>query len=88
MKFECDLCGLCCRNIRLSYFYKPELDRGDGICKNLLEDNRCKIYNDRPIVCNVDAYYEKYLSKMMSRQQFYAMNYKMCAELKEIDRQK
>lgn len=31
----------------------PELDRGDGICKNLAEDNTCRIYDDRPDYCRV-----------------------------------
>lgn len=84
--FDCDRCGACCRNIRRANF-AHELDRGDGICKNLDEtSNLCKIYANRPIFCNVDAYYEKFLSKSMSRQDFYALNKKICAELKKIDR--
>ena len=83
MKFNCDMCGLCCKNIRYSGF-SAELDRGDGICKHL-KDNLCEIYAERPIFCNVEAYYDKNLSKIMTREEFYAMNYKICAELKKID---
>ena len=79
--FDCDRCGACCRNIRHANFVH-ELDRGDGVCKNLTPENLCAIYEKRPIFCNVDAYYEKFLSHKMSRQDFYELNMKICAELK------
>lgn len=83
--FDCDKCGACCRNIRRANFVH-ELDRGDGICKNFDEaTNLCTIYADRPIFCNVDAWYEKFLAKTMSRRDFYELNKKFCAELKQID---
>lgn len=83
-KFPCEACGACCRNIRRANFVH-ELDRGDGICKNLDETtNLCKIYANRPIFCNVDAYYEKFLSKSMRRQDFYALNRQICDALKKI----
>ena len=84
-KFFCDQCGACCKNIRRANF-AHELDRGDGICKHLdTSTNLCTIYNERPIFCNVDAYYEKFLSQTMSRQDFYALNKKVCDDLKKFD---
>ena len=83
MKFNCDMCGLCCKNIKYSSL-SAELDRGDGICK-YLRDNLCEIYAERPIFCNVEAYYDRYLSKIMEREDFYKINYEICAELKKID---
>ena len=85
MKFNCDKCGLCCKNIRYSSL-STELDRGDGICK-YLRDNLCGIYAERPIFCNVEAYYDKYLSKKMRREDFYEINYRICAELKKLTAQ-
>ena len=86
MKFECDKCGLCCKNIRYSDF-STELDRGDGVCK-YLQGNLCGIYDERPIFCNVEAYYEKYLSKNVDREEFYRKNRAVCDMLKKIDREK
>ena len=81
-KFNCVCCGLCCQNVRKS-FLQVDFDRGDGVCKNFdLETKLCKIYKSRPIVCNIDAYYEKFLSKLMSREKFHEINYKVCEELK------
>lgn len=82
MKFECDCCGECCRNIRLSGIAN-ELDRGDGVCK-YLKDNLCSIYTERPIICNVDRYYDKYLIGKISREEFHKLNKKACEKLKKI----
>ncbi len=85
--FDCDRCGLCCRNIRLANF-NHELDRGDGVCKNFDETtNLCRIYAERPIFCNVDAYYEKFLSQTMSREDFYKLNHDACERLKKLTAQ-
>lgn len=84
MNFDCDMCGACCKNIRLSAFYSEELDRGDGVCKHLKADNLCAIYKERPLFCNVDAYYEKYLSDKMSREDYYKKNYEACKRLKNF----
>ena len=80
--FNCDCCGLCCQNVDKS-FLQVDFDGGDGVCKNFdAETKLCKIYKNRPIVCNVDAYYEKFLSKLMSREKFHEINYKVCEKLK------
>lgn len=80
--FDCDRCGACCRNISRADF-PHDLDRGDGICKNFDETtNLCTIYAERPIFCNVDAYYEKFLSQTMSRAEFHELNHAACRRLK------
>lgn len=85
-KFSCDCCGACCKNIRYSYFYSEDLDRGDGVCKYLTTDNLCAIYADRPIFCNIDAYYDRYLSDKMSREEFHELNRAACERLKNPDK--
>lgn len=35
-------------------FKAPELDRGDGACIHLTDDNQCSIYDDRPDFCRLD----------------------------------
>ena len=87
MSFECDCCGACCKNIRLSEFYSEELDRGDGVCIHLTADNLCEIYSERPLFCNIDAYWEKFLTEEMTREDFYEMNYRACAKLKKLTAQ-
>ena len=78
--FECDKCGNCCRNLKMSKLYN-DLDRGDGICKYLV-GNLCSIYENRPLKCNIEKSYDEFFSKTMSREEFYEENYKICEKLK------
>lgn len=80
--FPCDKCGECCRNVykvqQLKHLALP-----NGICKHLDQDtNLCKIYQQRPLHCNIDAYYDIFVKGTMSIEDFYAMNLKCCKELK------
>lgn len=81
MKFNCDKCGLCCKNLKKNPIYSA-LDRGDGVCK-YLEGNLCSIYENRPILCNIDKSYELYFKEEISREMFYNINYEACRELKK-----
>ncbi|MBR4903668.1 MAG: hypothetical protein IKZ53_03280 [Selenomonadaceae bacterium] len=49
----------------------------------MTEENLCEIYSERPIFCNVEAYYDKNLSETMSREEFYKMNKSVCERLKK-----
>ena len=81
--FECSKCGECCRNVGKSERYR-HLDRGDGVCKKIDDKtNLCRIYGERPIICNVDAFYETYLVKEISKEKYYELNYAACKKLKE-----
>ena len=57
MNFPCSVCGACCRHISNI----PELrsfDLGNGVCKELdPKSNKCKIYDNRPLVCRIDEMY-------------------------------
>ena len=80
--FECDKCGLCCINLSKSSIY-ADLDRGDGICINYDEKTHlCKIYQERPLKCNIDVMYEKYFKETMNKEEYYNMNHKSCDLLK------
>ncbi len=48
--WECNKCGACCC---LAGFIIKELDRGDGVCRMLSENNMCSIYETRPEICRV-----------------------------------
>lgn len=79
--FQCNQCGLCCKNLNLSPVY-AELDRGDGACK-YLRDNLCSIYNDRPLLCRIDESYEAFFKDSFSKEEYYKLNYEMCDKLKK-----
>jgi len=80
--FECDKCGLCCRCVGDSLLGK-ELALPNGICKHFNQiTNLCTIYKDRPIICNVDAYYDFYIEGVMTREMFYKLNKDVCTKIK------
>ncbi|MGN1249264.1 MAG: YkgJ family cysteine cluster protein [Candidatus Spyradocola sp.] len=79
--FQCDKCGMCCRNLDKNELYK-ELDRGDGVCR-YLTGNLCSIYEQRPLLCRVDESYEKLFRGRMSLEEYYELNYSACRVLKK-----
>lgn len=80
--FKCDMCGLCCRSVSKSDVYK-HLDRGDGTCKYYEDQtHKCSIYATRPIICNVEGFYEKFLMGKINKEKFFELNYVACSKLK------
>ena len=78
--FKCDKCSLCCRSLADNPVYK-HLDRGYGTCRYLV-DNLCSIYEKRPLLCRVDEAYEVLFNDYMTKETYYAENYRMCKILK------
>lgn len=81
--FQCEHCGCCCRNLDKSDVYAP-LDRGDGVCK-YLRGNDCSIYENRPLLCRVDESYEHFFSRIMTREEYYAVNKQACERLRKLE---
>lgn len=82
MIFECDKCGICCRHIDQIPQLK-QFDLGNGQCIHLSVDNLCDIYLHRTEICNVDKMYELHFKDKMSRQEYLALNYEGCRDLKK-----
>ncbi len=84
--YSCEQCGACCRHINLI----PEMssyNRGDNICKYLQDDNKCKIYKNRPNICNSQYLYNTFFSDM-SVIDFHNLLKLLCHKVKEIDDEK
>lgn len=77
--FDCKACGTCCRNLDKNEIYK-DLDRGDGSCI-YLKNNRCTIYENRPLLCRIDESYEEIFYKIMTRDEYYKLNKEACKRL-------
>lgn len=80
-KFKCDRCGLCCRKLKGSPL--AMLDRGDGVCRYLNDNNLCSIYENRPLVCNVDKLYDNQYSGRITREAYHLLQEQACKKLKE-----
>ena len=51
-KWKCIQCGACCRaKVAIQLLLPGFWDESKQSCKNLTEDNRCAIYENRPEVC-------------------------------------
>ncbi|MGL5098495.1 MAG: YkgJ family cysteine cluster protein [Fusobacteriaceae bacterium] len=86
--FDCDKCGICCKNLNKNEIYAT-LNRGDGICKNLDEHkNLCKIYNERPLLCNVVEAYKKLFSGSLSYEKYEKLNKESCKILRDQNNEK
>ena len=92
-EFECTSCGLCCKKIGLilksppakSYLAKAQAEfpyqaRADGSCEKLDEDNRCTVYDNRPLLCDVGRLAEQ-PDMPIGRKKWFDMNYKGCEQL-------
>ena len=80
--FQCNKCGICCRNLNLSPIY-ADLDDGTGVCR-YLKDNLCTIYPDQPVLCLVDECYVLNFKSLMLKDNYYKLNYVVCNQLKQI----
>lgn len=81
MAINCNNCkAYCCRLIGK---VMPELDRGDLTCIYLTNDNKCSIYDNRPLICNTDKLYNKYFRKTYSKDKWTELNKKACEDLHE-----
>jgi len=93
MAFNCTECGECCRKLgsilEQSYTHIPWMRpmvkafpykvKEDGSCE-MLVDNRCSVYEDRPLMCNIDRM-AKEARMPMSKIEWYSMNYQGCNQL-------
>ncbi|ELC8424877.1 YkgJ family cysteine cluster protein [Clostridium perfringens] len=83
--FKCKKCGACCRHINMNKLYK-ELDKGDGCCKYLnLKNNKCIIYDKRPLLCRVDESYREIFYKNLTLEEYYRLNYEACKRLNLLE---
>lgn len=62
--------------------YFPYYWDENGVCENLTEDNKCKVYENRPLICNVDKFAEY---NKLEKTEFYKVNIRACNYMMDID---
>ena len=81
-KFQCSKCGACCCNLDKSIHF-AELHNGDGVCKHLDGNtNLCTIYEQRPLLCNIDEAYDVHFKNYMTRDEYNMKNHDACEDLR------
>ena len=79
--FKCDMCGLCCKNIS-GIIELKENDDGTGRCIYLNQNNLCRIFDNRPEVCNTEKMYNNIYRYFMSKAEYDTLNILGCVRLK------
>lgn len=71
-------------NVDKSPIY-AELDRGDGTCRYFDDDSKlCDIYENRPLLCNVDEMYKRFFKDEIPIEEYYKLNYESCKNIKKM----
>ena len=85
ISFKCSGCGCCCKRVgkviekyNIDFPYKYD---ENGVCEMLI-DNKCSVYDTRPLICNVD---EMFKFSKLSKKNYYAINHKACNIMMEED---
>lgn len=79
--FICDKCGKCCENLDKSHIY-DDLNDGTGVCVNYdKQTHLCKIYDQRPLKCNIEKSYTLFKDKI-TYDEYLNLNYTACKVLK------
>jgi Fe-S-cluster containining protein len=92
-KFPCTGCGCCCKRVNIAVstigentpdnpLYFPYTWDKTGKCEMLDDDNKCKVYDSRPPLCNVDTVMELL---EQDKESFYALNIEACNDLMDED---
>lgn len=53
-----------------------------GACTQLDPGGFCKVYMNRPLICNVDKMYEKFWTGIMTRDEYYTQSHASCDKLR------
>jgi len=81
--FKCSGCGVCCHHVDRAVESSKDLGldfpygwNEDGKCDMLGDDNKCTVYDKRPLLCNVDKLIEVFDIK--DKEGFYELNKQAC----------
>ena len=77
--FDCNGCGACCRVAPRLVPGWPK--RADGACVYLTPDNRCAIYEKRPLVCRVD----RMRPEGVSIEHWHHLSAQACEQLRKLE---
>jgi len=50
----------------------------NGQCEKLTDDNKCSVYSNRPILCDVKKLWQHRYSEVLNWEDFYRINKAMC----------
>jgi Fe-S-cluster containining protein len=91
MSYPCTGCGGCCQRVdKISLkglgedhplFFPYKWDE-KGVCEKLTKENKCSVYESRPLVCNIDKLADQI---GLDKDTFYRENILACNKIMEED---
>lgn len=92
-KFPCTSCGCCCKRVRSiingvnndnvhNLLRFPYTCNDDGVCEKLTSDNKCSVYDIRPLCCRIE---EATHILNWDVKASYLMNAKVCNSMMDED---
>ena len=87
--FPCTSCGSCCKrinrlveNLKGSELSFPFSYDETGKCEKLTDDNKCSVYKNRPLVCDIEKMAERI---SMPKTMFINLNIAYCNQMMDED---
>jgi Fe-S-cluster containining protein len=56
-----------------------------GRCSQLMENNLCAVYDNRPLICNIRGFHEKFFAEIATQEEFYKKQEDFCKQLQDDD---
>lgn len=84
--FPCVQCGICCNKIDVAVhsvkviipdYIFPYTWGSNGKCEKLI-DNMCSVYDNRPLICNIDSMHVFF---DIPKDEYYDLNIQSCNQL-------
>jgi hypothetical protein len=93
--FPCTKCGCCCKRVgkilsenkkyinysNRNFIFPYNVDK-NGACEMLNSDNTCKVYNNRPLICNIDAVVKEF---GFDKDHYYKLSIEACNKMMDED---
>ncbi len=88
--YPCTKCGCCCKRVNVAVERTKDIEGLEfpykwdetGRCEMLTDDNLCSVYDDRPLLCNIDKVIEVF---KIDKKEFYKQNTAACNELMDLE---
>ncbi len=93
--YPCTKCGCCCKKINklIPNLLKLGVSEGDalwfpykcdetGRCEKFTDENLCSVYDDRPLICNIDKIMVTF---NLNKKEFYEKNIAVCNKMMDED---
>ena len=85
MKYPCSQCGACCTMLNKEFTTLTDFpySTNNGVCEMYdIESSKCKVYKNRPEVCNIEKMYSRFKGEM-SQKEYYNRNIIICNSMIE-----